>query len=184
LIEDLLFGESSAYPEDELVALLIDDEAPQFHRFLAMRALAGRGNSAGYCGVVAAAVVGANAEWFRAFKDDRYAWDDTFPQLARAVGTSREAALRNDSEPRRIDAVRALVRRADELYFDVHLADALDEHTLPHVAHDLAEAIARGIDKLGEPRSFDLAEQIADLLAALRRVDESSAALLENHLRD
>ncbi|TWP51276.1 hypothetical protein FKR81_16845 [Lentzea tibetensis] len=159
-------------PEAELVALLIDDTAGPADRVAAMRELAGLGNSAGYCGVVAAAEFGTRLPSHR---------DDTFPSLAAAVATSRPFALRNGTEARRLDAVRAMVRRADELYFGPGLVEAMDEHTLPHVADDLAETIARGVETVD---ATGLGEQLADLFAVLGRVDPRSALLLEKYFKD
>lgn len=162
MIDDL--GDEAA-----LVAVSIDDGADPHERFRAVLALARMGNSAGYCGVAAVAAMDADPAWF--------------PQLAQAV-TSRSVAVRQGTEQRRIDAVRALVRRCDEVFFDGHLARVLDEHTLPHVADDLEAAITRGVARLDEPRPFDLGEQLADLVAVLGRVDIRSAVLLEKYFKD
>lgn len=165
--------------EAELVAQLIDDTADPSARFAAMRALAAMGNSAGYCGVVASAEFGSAAPFYGSLSLGGR--DDTFPQLADAVASSRSFALRNGSEARRVDAVRALVRCADSLYLGPGLVSALDDHTLPAVADDLAETIARGVEQLD---AFDLGAQLASLFVVLGRVDPRTATLLGKYLKD
>ncbi|GLZ34923.1 hypothetical protein Lesp02_71100 [Lentzea sp. NBRC 105346] len=156
--------------EAELVALVIDDAAEVPRRMSAMRALAAMGNSAGYCGVAAVVAMGTEIDWY--------------PRLAEAVAGSRAHAVRNGTVQRRVDAVHGMVLRCDEFYFGEHLALALDDHTLPHVADDLAAAIARGLERLGEPRSFDLGRQLAGLTAVLGVVDGRSAVLLGQYFED
>jgi hypothetical protein len=81
--------------------------------------------------------------------------DDTFAQLADAVGQRRDMTAERGTGEQRIQALRALIRLADRYFFDHSLWWALDEPTLLTVAGDLYAAIERGCDRLalGEQQS-------------------------------
>ncbi|MET0133499.1 MAG: hypothetical protein ABW215_07885, partial [Kibdelosporangium sp.] len=59
-------------------------------------------------------------------------------------------------------------------------AFALDRHSLPHVLDAVRETVRRGIQRLADgPRpAFDLAWQLAGLIAAMTTVDEPGAVAL------
>lgn len=157
---------------------LLDDPATEpYDRFLACYALASWGDRDGYRGVSDAATQSSEVVWYEALLDVRYSVDETFAQLATAITQGVDLAREKQTEPDRLAALRALVRIADEQYFDWRLAFALDKQSLLHTADTVHQTVRRGIQRLSDgPRpAFDLPWQLAGLIAALTTVDEQDA---------
>jgi hypothetical protein len=160
-----------------LTDLLHDPATDGWDRFLACYALTAWAEPAGYAATIEAARDPERAPWRAASIDRRFAVDDTFAQLAQAVGQSSDLSGGKGTEELRIEALRALVAIAADQFFDWQLAFALDEDTLPLVRDDVVAVVRRGVDELaaGATRPFDLPTQLADLAAALTPLDEGLA---------
>ncbi|ACU35101.1 hypothetical protein KCV87_14835 [Actinosynnema pretiosum subsp. pretiosum] len=180
--EPLTFPDEVLYSGDprylarvaDLRALLTDESAEGYHRFLAVLALTAWGHGPVYPVVAAIARAGRGSPWygeFRAGTDGDY----SFPELAGAVAEGRG---RTDDEPGRLTALRELLARADEVRFHWQLAHAADE---PELADALADAVRRCLDRADEP-DFDRLLQAADLCAVLGRHDRPRAEALAREL--
>ncbi|MBP2334154.1 hypothetical protein JOF41_000332 [Saccharothrix coeruleofusca] len=154
--------------------VLADDAAEGYHRFLAVVALASWGHAPVYPVVAAIAEAGRRSPWFGRVTDGRDR-DYSFPTLAGAVAEGRALT---DDEPARLTAVRALTRRADEVFFHWQLAYAADD---PALADAVAEVVDRGLARDDEP-DFDRSVQLADLCAVLARHDRPRAEELAHRL--
>jgi hypothetical protein len=167
-----------------LRAVLTDDRAPRYHRYLAVVALASWGHEPVYPVVAATAEAGRTSPWYGMLVD-RDGRDRTFPELAGAVAEGKRFA---GSSADRLAALRALLGRADQLFFDWQLAYAADE---PQLAQDVAVAIEQGLDRAFPDRAssgraegpdFDRVLQLADLCAVLARHDRPRAVDLAERL--
>jgi hypothetical protein len=160
-----------------LTELLHDPATRPWDRFLACYALTAWAEPAGYTATIEAARDPQGAPWRGVSVDRRWSVDDTFAQLAQAVGQSSDLSGDKGTEEQRIAALRALVAIAADQFFDWQLAFALDRSTLPRVRDDVAAVVARGVEELaaGHLRPFDLPTQLADLAAALTPLDEALA---------
>lgn len=170
-----------------LVAVLGDEGAKPYDRFLAAYALTRWGEDSGYRAVRDAAAAPDDAPWIGWSIDRRFQVDDTFAQLAAAVGDSEELADEKGTDPARLDALRALVRIADTTYFDRSLAGALDRRSLPAVLDEVPETVHRALSLLSTYRdrlAFDLATQLAGLAGAVVTVDEPLAVRLADAIVD
>ena len=171
-----------------LVALMEDTAAKPYDRFQACYALARWAEQAGYDAVIAAASAPAAVVWSDYSIDRFYSTDDTFAQLADAVGSSDELAERKGTEELRLTALRALIRIADQVYFERNLEYALDRRTLPAVLDEIPPVVRRGAgriaDRVRDRLPFDLAAQLAGLVSAVTPVDEALAVRLADALVD
>ncbi|MFI6031815.1 hypothetical protein [Amycolatopsis magusensis] len=165
---------------EPLRAVLGDESADPYDRFLACCALASWAERDGYAAVAAAAAQSDQVVWHGALTDHRYSVDETFAHLAGTMYLSEDLTEAKGTEADRLAALRALLAIADEQYFDWRLAFALNAKSLPPVLDLLPEVVRRGIRRLTDgPRpSFDLGTQLADLIAAATVVDESLAVEL------
>lgn len=160
-----------------LTAALLDPATGAWDRFLACYALTAWAEPAGYAATIEAARDPEGAPWQAASIDRRFAVGDTFAQLAEAVGQSSDLSGDKGTDDQRIEALRALIAIADDQFFDWQLAFTLDRDTLPLVRDDVVAVVRRGVEKLaaGPLPPFDLPTQLADLAAALTRLDEVTA---------
>jgi hypothetical protein len=165
---------------EPLRAILNDQGADPYDRFLACCALASWAESDGYAAVSDAAAKSGDVVWYDALVDARYSVDETFANLATAVYESEDMSDGKGTEPERLSALRALLAVADEQYFDWRLAFALDAKSLPHVVDAIPDVVRRGIRRLtdGPKPSFDLGGQLAGLVSAVTTVDEGLAVEL------
>jgi hypothetical protein len=160
-----------------LTALLLDPDTGAWDRFLACYALTAWAEPAGYAATIEAARHPGRTPWRGVSIDRRISVDDTFAQLAQAVGQSSDLSADKGTEDQRIEALRALLAIAADQFFDWQLAFALDDDTLPLVRDDVVAVVRRGVDELaaGVVPAFDLPTQLADLAAALTSLDEELA---------
>jgi hypothetical protein len=170
-----------------LVAVLRDPAAKPYDRFMAAYALTKWGEEAGYRAVREAAEAPDGAPWIGYSIDRRFQVDDTFAQLAEAVGDSEELADAKGTDAARLEALRSLVRIADSTWFDRNLAGALDRRSLPAVLDEIPPVVARALPLVTEHRdrlAFDLATQLAGLAGAVVTVDEPLAVRLADAIVD
>jgi hypothetical protein len=152
-----------------LTDILHDPATAPWDRFLACYTLTAWAEPAGYTATIETARNPDQARWRAASIDRLYGVDDTFAQLAEAVGQSSDLSDGKGTEELRIEALRALLAIAADEFFDWQLVFALTRDTLPLVRDDVVAVVRLGVEKLatGEVRSFDLPTQLADLAAAL-----------------
>ncbi|GAA3887254.1 hypothetical protein GCM10022243_60020 [Saccharothrix violaceirubra] len=194
-IRDLLFrdvdGEYSTEPDtvidgaateprylERVPALkrVLAESTERYHRYLAVVALATWGEPEAYPIVERVAREGRDTEWFGMFKDVE-GRDTTFPTIAGAVAEGRTFAVVAGGENHRLDAVRALLARAGDLYFGWQLRYAADD---PLVADALADAVGAAIGV--ERTDFDVELQLADLITVLAGYDRERAVDLAERL--
>ncbi|CAL9609831.1 hypothetical protein SUDANB95_05572 [Actinosynnema sp. ALI-1.44] len=123
-----------------LRSVLVDDSAGRYHRYLALLALTAWGHAPVYPVVAATVEQGPRSPW-HGMLTDHEGRDRTFPALAGAVADGARFVADAD-EPDRRRVLRAMLGRADEVYFGWQLAHAADG---PEWAADLAEAVERGL---------------------------------------
>lgn len=164
----------------DLIDLMRDSSAPEQDRFLACLALTTWAESAGYAAVTAAAQNPKQAPGYDTMIDRMYSVDNTFAQLADAVGTAGWLMESGSPSAERIKAARALLHIADTEYFEGKLESFLDDKVIPEVLDDIKNTVRRGIRSLAarEPYRFPLAVQLIDLAAAVATVDEATAVEL------
>jgi hypothetical protein len=163
-----------------LIELMNNPLAPEQDRFLACLALVTWAEPAGFEAVTEAAGHPKQAAGYDTVIDRMYSVDNTFAQLAEAIGTSGWLMEPECPSNERIEAIRSLVRIADTEYFNGHLEDLLDEKIINSVMEDIKATVHRGVRSLAEgvPHRFPVAAQLVDLAAAIAIVDESAAVEL------
>ncbi|WP_309113830.1 hypothetical protein [Saccharothrix sp.] len=123
-----------------LRSVLVDDAAGRYHRYLALLALTSWGHAPVYPVVAATVEQGRNSPWHGMLTDNE-GRDRTFPALAGAVADGARFVA-EAGEPDRRRVLRAMLGRADEVYFGWQLGHAVDA---PEWTRDLVEAIERGL---------------------------------------
>ncbi|MFJ9180088.1 hypothetical protein [Streptomyces sp. NPDC102360] len=163
-----------------LTALLQDPTADDRERFLSCVALTTWAEPAGYTAVIAATRDPKRAPWYDLLVDRKFSVDNTFAQLALAVGDSDVLAREKDTWDQRTEAFGHLIGIADSEYFDEKLGDQLDPPTAATLLVSIRTVVARGVTALTarNPVSFDLATQLVDLAASLSPVDAATAISL------
>ncbi|MEU5793209.1 hypothetical protein ABZ800_06700 [Streptomyces sp. NPDC047813] len=187
VLRDLLFTDFDGAPADPddviadaldggyrertagLVAILRDEHADPAARFLSCCALASWADPIGYAAVVDAARAPDEPAWRGQSYDRFHSQDDTFAQLAEAVGRSRDMVDERGTEAERVEAARALIRIADRVQLDRGANDLLYPEIVSACDDDLVAAADRGIDRLaaGNPPDWDLGLQLALFINAL-----------------
>ncbi|MGW2341416.1 hypothetical protein [Streptomyces sp. NPDC001661] len=163
-----------------LTALLHDPTAHDRERFLSCVALTTWAEPAGYAAVIEAAREPKLAPWYGLLVDRKFSVDNTFAQLALAVGDSDVLAGDKGTWDQRTEAFRCLIGIADSEYFDEKLGDQLDGPTAATLLSPIRIAVAQGVATLAsrKPLKFDLATQLVDLAASLAPVDAAAAITL------
>ncbi|MFZ3566357.1 hypothetical protein ACOKM5_05220 [Streptomyces sp. BH097] len=163
-----------------LTALLQDTTAQDRERFLSCVALTTWAEPAGYAAVIEAAQDPKLAPWYDLLVDRKFSVDNTFAQLALAVGDSDVLAREKGTWAQRTEAFRCLIGIADSEYFDEKLGDQLDAPTAATLISPIRTVVAHGVAALaaGKPRKFDLPTQLVDLAASLAPVDAATAVTL------
>ncbi|WP_405883912.1 hypothetical protein OG762_38475 [Streptomyces sp. NBC_01136] len=161
-----------------LIAVLQDGSADPAERLLACAALTSWADSAGYEAVIAAAAAPDDVVWRGQSYDRFFSQDDTFGQLADAVGASRDMVDERGTAQQRIEAARALIAIADLVQFDRHLGPLLESNVIDACQDEIRATVDRGIQRLAadDRIPFDLGLQLALLTVAMRRFDEPAAA--------
>ncbi|MGW7573597.1 hypothetical protein [Streptomyces sp. NPDC054765] len=159
---------------DGLVEILQDESVDPIERFLACCALTSWADPIGYGAVVTAASAPENVVWKDASYDRIHSEDDTFGQLAQAVGSSADMIDERSSAADRIAAARTLFKIVDLVQFDQHVSAILRRDIIGSCLDDICAAIERGIARLAirKQLTFDLGFQIALLVVAIAPFDE------------
>jgi hypothetical protein len=163
--------------EPEAIALLGNRAVHPYDRFLACAALAAWGSRVGYQAVIDAAADPESVVWRGQSADRRFGVDDTFALLAEDVGQSGDIAEQRGTAADRRAAQAALLGLADRYFFDRRLVQGMYDADVRALATDVDAAVEAGIARLRrhEPVAFDLATQVAGLIAALATVDPDRA---------
>jgi hypothetical protein len=167
--------------EPDAEALLADESAEPYDRYLAMTALARWGSPVGYAAVQAAAENPDEQPW-RDYSIDRfYSLDNTFALLSVAVLSSRDQAAERGTTAQRFAAVAALIRIADRVYFEHNLSDSqMYPEDVAQLRGVIEAQIEKGLAELAAapadpPLPGWVSDQVAELADALSMVDKDAA---------
>jgi hypothetical protein len=160
-----------------LTAILQDLAADPAARLLACCALTSWADPLGYDTVLQAAADPDDVVWRGQSADRFFGQDDTFGQLADAVGASKDMVDERDSAGLRIEAARALISLADRFQFDRHISSLLSADLVEAARDEISATVERGIIRLasGERVPYDLGLQLALLTVAMKTYDEPRA---------
>lgn len=164
--------------EPEAAALLADEAANPYDRYLALSALVAWASPSGYAAVVQAAADPDAVVWKGESIDRLFSVDNTFALLAQAVADSLDMAIERGTTGARTEALNALIGLTDRYYFERYLSvQGLLTADIAELRASIQAAIDRGLDRLTDAQStgFDLATQIAGLIVALGQVDRPTA---------
>lgn len=176
-VEDVIntAGDDPRYFEriPALEALLADESAPGYDRFLALSALAAWGTAAGLRAAQVAAETPQETPWRGTSVDRRYSVDDTFTLLAESVDNGSDYIEARGTGDLWIAAVRALVRIASTVFYDWQLRYLLRARTMPLVRPEAEAALREGLANLASTKMpFPLGPQLADIASALTKIDD------------
>src|SRR6266700_8150383 len=167
--------------EPEAEALLADESAEPYDRYLAMTALTRWGSPVGYAAVQAAAEDPDEQPW-RDYSIDRfYSLDNTFALLSLAVVNSGDQAVERGTTAERLAALGALIGISDRVYFEHNLSDSsmypedvaqLRGPIEAQIEHGLAELDAAPADA---PLPGWFSDQVEELADALGMIDKEAA---------
>ncbi len=167
--------------EPEAEALLADESAEPYDRYLAMTALTRWGSPVGYAAVQAAAEDPDEQPW-RDYSIDRfYSLDNTFALLSLAVVNSGDQAVERGTTAERLAALGALIGISDRVYFEHNLSDSsmypedvaqLRGPIEAQIEHGLAELDAAPADA---PLPGWVSDQVEELADALGMIDKDAA---------
>jgi hypothetical protein len=167
--------------EPDAEALLADESAEPYDRYLAMTALARWGSPVGYAAVQAAAEDPDGQPW-RDYSIDRfYSLDNTFALLSLAVLGSRDQAAERETTAQRFAALAALIGIADRVYFEHNLSDSqMYPEDVARLRGVIEAQIERGIAELAaapaeQPLPGWVSDQVEELADALSMVDKDAA---------
>lgn len=167
--------------EPEAEALLADESAEPYDRYLAMTALSRWGSPVGYAAVQAAAE-DPDAQPWRDYSIDRfYSLDNTFALLSRAVIDGIDQAEERGTNAQRLAAIGALVGIADRVYFEHNLSPSgMYPQDIAHLREPIEAQIERGITELAAapadaPPPGWVSDQVEELIDALGMVDKGAA---------
>ncbi|MET7490378.1 hypothetical protein [Streptomyces sp. NPDC005538] len=177
VIADALDDDGHLERTPGLVTILQDGTADPADRLLACRALTSWADPLGYDTVVQAAAAPDDVVWRGQSADRFFSQDDTFGQLADAVGASRDMVDERGTAGLRIEAARALLALADRVQFDRHISSLLTREIVGEARDEIGGAVERGIGRLasGEHVRYDLGLQLALLTVAMKKYDEQGA---------
>ena len=167
--------------EPDAEALLADESADPYDRYLAMTALARWGSPVGYAAVQAAAQDPDEQPW-RDYSIDRfYSLDNTFALLSLAVLDSGDQAVERGSTAERLAALGALIGISDRVYFEHNLSDSqMYPEDVAQLRGPIEAQIERGIAELdAAPADLPLpgwvSDQVEELADALSMIDKDAA---------
>ncbi|MFF4039946.1 hypothetical protein [Streptomyces sp. NPDC001816] len=126
-----------------LSAVLQDSKADPAERLLACAALTSWADPAGYAAVIAAAEAPDDVVWRGQSYDRFFTQDDTFGQLADAVGASRDMVDERGTAQQRIEAARSLIAIADVVQFDRHLGHVLQSDVIDACQDEIRATVDR-----------------------------------------
>jgi hypothetical protein len=167
--------------EPDAEALLADESAEPYDRYLAMTALARWGSPVGYAAVQAAAEDPDGQPW-RDYSIDRfYSLDNTFALLSRAVIDGIDQADERGTNAQRLAAIGALVGIADRVYFEHNLSPSgMYPQDIAQLRGRIEAQIERGIAELAaapagvQPPGW-VPDQVEELADALGMIDKDAA---------
>lgn len=165
--------------EPHAAALLGDNSAGAYDRFLAMSALARWASPTGYEAVRAAAEDPDVQPWRGMSIDRLHSLDNTFALLTESVASSRDQAQERGTSTERLRALAALISIAHRVYFEHNLSrSCLYNEDIEQLRGPIEAQIERGLAELGAaqtpfPQWVD--DQVEELIQALKLVDESAA---------
>lgn len=101
--------------------------------------------------------------------DRMYSVDNTFGELAHAVGTSYWLVDENGTTSLRMAAIRSLVDVADRVYLDGQLESVISEACNPEIVRSVTTVVQRGRARLreGDEPRWDLATQLVDVASGI-----------------
>lgn len=162
---------------DPVAALMDDRQVDALYRWVACQCLCGWADPAGYEAVRLTAGDPARSVFSRV-AEDRFTRDQSWGELAEAVGESREFAEERGTLPLRLDALRALLRAADRVDL-VHgkgrgIVDALWDADVQELRPEVEAAVQATEAALARGDRLDPV-RLVGLLVVLARVDEPAA---------
>ncbi|WP_405992535.1 hypothetical protein [Streptomyces sp. NBC_00986] len=177
VIADALDDDGCLERAPGLTAILQDRAADPAARLLACCALTSWADPLGYETVLQAAAAPDDVVWRGQSADRFFSQDDTFGQLADAVGASRDMVDERGTAELRIVAARALLSLADRVRFDRHISSLLFHEIVEAARDEIDATVERGIDRLasGEHVPYDLGLQLALLTVAMKTYDAPRA---------
>lgn len=174
--------------EPDAEALLADESANPYDRYLAMTALARWGSPVGYAAVRAAAQ-DPDDQPFRDYSIDRfYSLDNTFALLIQAVSLGIDEAKERGTNAERLSAIGALVGIFDRVYFEHNLSPSgMFDEDVRQLRGTFEEQIERGIAELDAapaevPLPGWIPDQVEDLINSLGMIDKDAAAAYKARL--
>ncbi|OBT46061.1 hypothetical protein VE00_02886 [Pseudogymnoascus sp. WSF 3629] len=174
--------------EPEAAALLADEEAGAYGRYLALSALCRWASPIGYAGVRDAAQDPDAQPWRDMSIDRFYSLDNTFAMLAQSVVGSVEEAGERGSTAERFAALAALIGIADRVYFEHNLSPSgLYNEDVVQLRGLIEAAIEHGLAKLATAEVFlpgFVSDQVEELINALGLVDKGAADAYRARLGD
>lgn len=172
--------------EPKAVALLGDESAREYDRFLALSALARWASPTGYEAVRTAAA-DPDAQPWRGMSIDRlHSLDNTFALLTYSVVCSKDEAGERATSAERLAALAALIGIADQVYFEHNLSSScLYNEDIEQLRGPIEEQIEHGLGKLATaqaplPQWVD--DQVEELIDALGLVDKGAAVAYKARL--
>ena len=172
--------------EPDAVALLGDESAGAYDRYLAMSALARWASPPGYEAVCTAAADPDAQPWRGASIDRLHSLDNTFALLTESVASSRDEARERGTSAERLAALAALISIADQVYFEHNLSTScLYNEDIEQLSGPIEAQIERGLSKLAAaqpPLLQWVDDQVEDLIDALGQVDKGAAAMYKARL--
>ncbi|KAJ5812459.1 hypothetical protein N7474_008760 [Penicillium riverlandense] len=165
--------------EPEVAALLADESAGAYDRFLALSALARWASPTGYEAVRAAAANPDEQPWRDMSVDRLYSLDNTFALLTESVVNSRDEARERDTSAERLTALAALIGIADRVYLEHNLSPSgLYTGDIEQLRGSIGAQIERGLVELAAaqaPLQASVHDQVEELIDALGLVDKGAA---------
>ncbi|HTJ70052.1 MAG TPA: hypothetical protein VL551_21125 [Actinospica sp.] len=176
--------------EPDAQALLADESAEPYDRYLAMTALARWGSPVGYAAVQAAAQDPDGQPW-RDYSIDRfYSLDNTFALLSLAVINSVDQAEERGTVAEKRAAIAALIGITDRVYFEHDLsASTMYPEDVEQLREVIEAQIEKGIAEVAAatddfPLPAWVHDQVRELIDALGLVDKGAAAAYLARLGD
>jgi hypothetical protein len=168
--------------EPQAAALLADESAEDYDRYLALTALARWGSPIGYAAVREAAQDPDAQPWRDLSVDRLYSLDNTFALLTQSVVDSTGQAAERGTSADRLSALAALVGIADRVYFEHNLSPSgLFDEDIEQLRGPIEAQIEKGLAELAaapadaQPPAW-VRDQVKELIDALALVDKGAAA--------
>jgi hypothetical protein len=167
--------------EPEAAALLADESAGVYDRYLAMSALARWGSPTGYAAVRDAAGDPDDQPWRDMSVDRLYSLDNTFALLTQSVVDSIDQAKERGTTAERLAALAALIGISDRVYFEHNLSPSgLYDQDVEQLRGPIQAQIEHGLAELAAapaevPPPAWVRDQVKELIDALGLVDKGAA---------